>query len=257
MAKKKIDFDTFYQNIYQKRWPALKEALLKESSHEKLEGGLLKPYFLDYASILAAKNLEVKPGMQVLDMCAAPGGKSLILAQAMQGNGSLVLNDRSRKRRTRLEKVISEHLPDTLKSIIRFSHYDATRWGIYEKNCYERILLDAPCSSERHVLNSPKHLEEWGPSRSKRLAAQAFAMLCAALDALKTGGILLYSTCSLSPAENEELIARLDKKRAGRIKILSASFGPGEEKGPFGTYFLPDKTKGRGPLFMAKLEKIG
>lgn len=248
-------FNTFYSNIYGQRWPVLREALLAPATPVALTTGLEKTYYLDEASITAAALLPVHPGDSVLDMCAAPGGKSLLLAQALGGSGSLVCNDRSSQRRQRLRKVIEEHLSEELRAIITFTSHDATRWGLYEQDAYDAILLDAPCSSERHVLQSPKFLAQWSPSRTKRLALQQFAMLAAALEAVKPGGYILYSTCSISPLENEEVIVKLEKKRKDRYEEIPLKI-PFAEAHSYGNIILPDMAQGRGPLYLCLLRRI-
>ena len=254
--KKKISFEDFYADIYGNRWEALKESLLADPAHMNLEEGLLKTYYMDPASAVAAGQLGVQEGDSVLDMCAAPGGKTLILASALKGSGSLVSNDRSPDRRRRLSKVIEEHLPAEHRSNISISGYDATRWGLFEKDVYDRVLLDAPCSSEQHVLKSPAHLKKWSPARTKQLAIQAHAMLAAAVDAVKPGGIILYSTCSLSPLENDGVIEKLLKKRSELVEVLSADENRGE-KTLYGRHILPDQCPGEGPIYYAKLRKTG
>jgi 16S rRNA C967 or C1407 C5-methylase (RsmB/RsmF family) len=189
-------------------------------------------------------------------MCAAPGGKSLVIAAALEGTGSLVSNDRSASRRGRLKRVIAEHLPADYAASVLISSHDATRWGLYEKDRYDRILLDAPCSSERHVLGEAKYLEQWSPSRTKRLAAQSFAMAAAALDALKPGGLLLYSTCTISRLENDGVIGKLLKRRPGMVEILEVPLGYGE-KTEYGHMVLPDSSGGKGPMYIARLRKTG
>ncbi|MBN1647490.1 MAG: RsmB/NOP family class I SAM-dependent RNA methyltransferase, partial [Spirochaetales bacterium] len=114
--------------------------------------------------------------------------------------------------------------------------------------------LDAPCSSERHVLGSPVHLGQWSPSRSKRLAVQQFAMLAAALDAVKPGGLIIYSTCSIAPQENDDIIARLHKKRAGLFETVPPGNDYGEPTA-YGRQVFPDSCNGAGPLYFAKVRK--
>jgi len=236
-------FDRHFAAIYGERWPVLRKALEAPGRPEAHLSGLVKPYFLDGASVLAAQALGVQPGEEVLDLCAAPGGKSLVLALALQGVGRLVCNDRSSDRRGRLKRVLEEHLSPHLRSIITVTGYDATRWGLHEQEVYDKILLDAPCSSERHLVHSPAHLAQWSAHRTKTLAQQALAMLCAALEALKPGGILVYSTCSISPEENEGLLERFASKRPGAWSLLEKNLT------------LPDEA-GEGPLFWARLEKL-
>ncbi|MBK5200223.1 MAG: RsmB/NOP family class I SAM-dependent RNA methyltransferase [Spirochaetaceae bacterium] len=247
-------FDNYYTTYYKDRWTTLKEALLVKSSPIELKEELLKPYYMDEASIICAKLLDVQKDDLVLDMCAAPGGKTLILASELKGSGLLISNDRSSKRRARLHNVINDHLKPEYQVNIKVSAHDASKWGIFEKNIYDKILLDAPCSSERHVLATPSALEMWSPNRPKHLAIQQFAMLASALDAVKPGGLILYSTCAITPQEDEEVIEKLFKKRNGKFTLIDfdAQF---TEKRKYGQIILPDTSKGKGPLYFCLIKK--
>jgi 16S rRNA C967 or C1407 C5-methylase (RsmB/RsmF family) len=239
-------FNRHFDALYQDRWPSLLESLKAESPKTAFMN-----YFMDRASIIAANALPFKDGDRVLDMCSAPGGKALAMLSRANPTNSFVLNERSATRRARLQKVITEHLGEP-PCDIRFTSHDATKWGLYEKNAYEAILLDAPCSSERHLLEKPSLLAEWSPNRTKTLAIQQFAMLAAALDAVKAGGNILYATCSISPAENDDVIAKLLKKRNG-FEVSKLHFDEGEPT-QHGWIFLPDRCR-MGPLFVALVKR--
>ena len=236
-------FDRHFAGIYGDRWPALRAALASPPRPEAHLDGLVRPYYLDAASVRAARALKVRHGDTVLDLCAAPGGKTLVLALALAGTGRLTSNDRSADRRGRLKTVIEEHLPEPWRANIAVTGHDASRWGLHEQNVYDRVLLDAPCSSERHVVRSAPHLAQWSPGRTRALAQQSLAMLCAALEALKPGGTLLYSTCSISPDENEAVLERFAAKRPGQWTLERQSLT------------LPDDAEGEGPLFYAVIQK--
>ncbi len=253
--KEKLSFDEFYEHFFPGRWTDLKTALLEDPERTAYTEGLVKPYYLDEASILAAKALGVKEGDKVLDMCAAPGGKTLILALKMGKEGTLVSNDRSSARRSRLKKVILEHLPEEIRDNITVTGHDAARWALYEKNTYDRILLDAPCSSERHVLDSPSHMNKWSPARTKHLAVQAYAMLASALEAVKPGGTVVYSTCTVSPVENDGVLEKLLKKKKGRFEFIDPQIPVGEPS-EYGWQILPDTAGGIGPMFIAKIKRL-
>ena len=168
-----MEFFDYFEQVYGERWPALLEALKGEGNAVRLQfGESLEPYFLDEASVFAAKMLSVEPGKDVLDMCAAPGGKTLVIASMLQGQGSLQSNDRSPDRRLRLQHVIENSLPPQWRSVINVTGYDGVKFGLHRKESYDRILLDAPCSSDRHVLQSPTHLAEWSAKRLKRLSVE-------------------------------------------------------------------------------------
>jgi 16S rRNA C967 or C1407 C5-methylase (RsmB/RsmF family) len=252
--EQKPDFYAYYQSLFGERWEALKDALAGEPVYFPLSEGLLKPYYLDEASYWAAKSLDVHPGERVLDLCAAPGGKSLVLATGLKGQGSLISNDRSSARRARLIKVLDEHLPAPLRKTVEVKGFDAASWCRHENEAYDRILLDAPCSSERHVMESPSHLAQWSPARTKHLALSAFAMLNSAFLLLKKGGTLLYSTCALSPLENDEVIDRLLDKRGDSCELLKAEAPEGEST-RFGFQVWPDISGGRGPIYFAKCKR--
>lgn len=253
MAKReKIDFDRWYSDLYGGRWPALREALAEDPAYIELSKGLLNPYYLDRASYLTALSVGAKPGETILDMCAAPGGKTLVIALSLGGKGTLIANDRSAARRARLHRVLSEHLPEPSLTTVKVTGHDATRWGLYEQDTYDRILLDAPCSSERHVLGSAAHLARWSPSRSRRLAVQAYAMLAAAYTAVKKGGLIVYSTCALSPLENDGVIKKLRSKRGVSIEMDDSLPG---EKTEYGIQIAPDRDGGLGPMYIARLRK--
>lgn len=236
-------FERTYAALFGPRWPALRAALVEPAAPVPLSDGLLQPYWLDAASVRAARALQVAPGHRVLDLCAAPGGKTLVLALALDGEGLLVSNDRSPERRRRLRAVLDQHLPPRLRSTVTVTGHDGSRWGLREPQGYDRVLLDAPCSSERHVLASPPHLALWSPARPRNLAHQGLALLCAAFDALRPGGLLVYSTCAVNPAENEAVVESLGRKRPGGFEVV-------EQVG-----VQPDRDAGEGPLYWAVLRR--
>jgi 16S rRNA C967 or C1407 C5-methylase (RsmB/RsmF family) len=95
--------------------------------------GLLDFYPIDGASTFAPMALDIKHGESVLDLCAAPGGKSLILAYSLLPHGELVVNELSKERRGRLKKVLSQYLPPELIGQIKITRRDASKWCLYEK----------------------------------------------------------------------------------------------------------------------------
>lgn len=251
-----MEFFDYYENIYGERWPSLLEALKGEGCATELRFGEgLEPYYLDEASVFAARALDVCPGMDVLDMCAAPGGKTLVIASILKGEGSLQSNDRSPDRRLRLQRVIEQSLPAAWSSIIKVSGYDGMKFGLHRKESFDRILLDAPCSSDRHVLMSPTHLSEWSSKRVKRLSVEQGALLASAVDALRPGGVIVYGTCALSPLENDKVVEKILKKRpATQVEIIEDLL-PGADRTEFGVHILPDRSNGRGPIYCAKIVK--
>lgn len=253
-------FNQFFEKIYGARWPKLLSALSEPVTFYDLKSPINgKIYHLDKASVLAARALPRKLGDRILDMCSAPGGKALTMLFEADPSQSFVLNERSATRRARLSRVLSEFLEHdpSLRAqrgnpVIKVTGHDATKWGLYEHNAYDAILLDAPCSSERHLLEKPELLKEWSPHRTKTLAIQQFAMLAAACAAVKQDGHILYATCSISPLENDEVIDKLFKKREG-FRVVPLHFEKGEPT-KHGWIFLPDACKA-GPLYLCLIRQ--
>lgn len=232
------------------------------------KNALLTWYVMDLASIAAplplAAHLDACEQPRVLDLCAAPGGKSLVLAELLWAQtptreACLVINERSRARRARLMRVLADYLPEKIRQCVRVTGHDATRWGLHESNVYDAVLLDAPCSSEGHVLADTKALAEWSLKRVKRLAAQQYAMVVAALTALKPGGLLAYSTCSIARPENDGVIERLLKKKPDLADVLDMPRpdldGAWASSTRFGWQALPDTAR-FGPIYGAYLRKL-
>ncbi|MBF0297115.1 MAG: hypothetical protein HQK51_00210 [Oligoflexia bacterium] len=238
--------------------------------------GLFNYYLLDLASILAVSLLDIKENDLVLDMCAAPGGKTLCIVDYLQSQnqspsqGKLVANELSNNRRMRLIRTLKNYLPSELiNEKIKIKGFDASKWCLLsnEKNKYDKILLDAPCSSEGHLLKSTDLIAQWKVNRTKYLSKMQYSMLCSALQCLKVGGKIAYCTCSISPLENDFLIDKLinDHRRKERFNILSYSSSSSSsshkllsniaENTKYGKIILPDNS-GWGPLFIAVLERI-
>lgn len=284
-------FDDYYDHVYSQRWKKLKESLLQPTRHvarlntyasedslsalkkiypffqwedhclssdtfpppETTGNGLKNYYLMDPASVISAKALNALPHEQVLDMCAAPGGKTLILAEALNNEGMLTANDLSTARSLRLKQVLKEYLPEQYFRNIKITSRDASRWGLFHKEAYHKILLDAPCSSERHVLQDPKELEQWSPSRIRNLSMRQYSLISSAYLALKKGGTMVYSTCSLTQEENDSVVSKLLKKHKDSLELIQKPY-PFGDKTETGWHILPDLT-GFGPIFFAVIRK--
>jgi 16S rRNA (cytosine1407-C5)-methyltransferase len=260
--KKTRIFEDYYQELFGGRWPLLRESLLLPAASIPYSNGLLKPYMLDRASVLAAKSLTLPASGIILDACAAPGGKSLVLASRMSGETRLLCNELSAERQRRLKNTLNEHLDGEKLRQVNVSGFDAASLGgrKSEWNRFDAILLDAPCSSERHVIQNPKALEEWTEARPRFLSRRQWSLLSAAFLLLKPGGSLVYATCALSPIENDGPVSRLMEKYAGAIELDEPDFAEGE-KTKYGRLILPDVSKGAdapsgmGPMYVARFRK--
>lgn len=268
-------FEKYYAAIFGARWENLKAALLQESEGVPFNAGA-KTYFLDSASILAALTLPLDGAKKILDMCAAPGGKTLVLARRMEHDAELFSNELSFERKCRLERVVSEHLFPDVKERVKITCGDGALLCKKQDALYDAILLDAPCSSERHVLSSPTHLRQWSPARVRSLAVRQWSLLSSAFRILKSGGFLLYSTCAISNEENSNIAKRLLEKFEGKVRavksdeikiiqesnakkfpeLFSAIEFPSFEENEFGFSVLPDAQKNSGPIYFFLAEKL-
>lgn len=220
---------------------------------QRTESTLLDSYVMDPASVMVARALPVKDGDIVLDLCAAPGGKTLILAEKLIQAGELAANELSPERRGRLQKVIQNYVPREVRDRIWVKGQDGSLWGMKHPSQYEAVLLDAPCSGERHLLENAEALSQWTPKRGYGLAHRQYALLCSAWMATAAGGYFLYSTCSLNEEENDGVIRKFLKKKSG-FKIIEAKTEILAEKTEHGQIFLPDRC-GFGPLYFCLMQK--
>ena len=232
--------------------------------------GVLAYYLLDGGSVRAALALlaaaDAVADERVLDMCAAPGGKTLALLDGLRSDATVVANEPSRPRRARLARALDAHLPARERARVRVRGRDARRWGRARDGAanddgddapFDRVLVDAPCSSERHVLLSADELARWTRGRVSENARRQAGLLVAALDAVRVGGCVVYSTCALASAENDGVVARALRKRPGRARAVPPSAG--DELGEpteYGRHILPDRDHGWGPIYYAVLRRV-
>ena len=156
-------------------------------------------------SVRVAPALAPQPGDRVLDLCAAPGSKAGHLAWLMRQQGELVVNELSRNRAQRLQRnlklmnIVATVLTGPGESLGR-------RLG----PTFDRVLVDVPCSGTGRVwLGDPRTWGEWSVRAVKRLAKLQRMLLHSGIAALKPGGTLVYSTCSLLQEENEAVLAKI------------------------------------------------
>jgi 16S rRNA C967 or C1407 C5-methylase (RsmB/RsmF family) len=251
-------FEQRYAGLFGARWPALAAALSAPADRVAFEAGGPEPYFLDSASIFAARALDLPEEGRVLDACAAPGGKSLVIASRMADGARLVSNELSSDRRRRLREVLDRHLAPEARCRAEVWGRDAASLCRSMPESFDAILLDAPCSSERHVLADASALAEWTPARVRSLAQRQWALLSSALIMLKAGGCLVYSTCALSAEENDGVAARAAARYGASLAFDRPGYaGPGEsEETLYGLSILPDRAGGAGPMYVSRMRKL-
>lgn len=270
-------FHEYYRAIYGPRWEGLSAALAgaarpcglrvhAEGGYELLpptepapvpssEGGGPAPYYLDEASVAAAAALSLPEGGQILDACAAPGGKSLVLAARMGPTVRLLCNELSADRRRRLGAVLDASLPPGIRARVSVLGADAASLCLRRPAAFDAILLDAPCSSERHVLADPAALAAWTPSRPRALARRQWALLSSAFLMLRPGGCLVYSTCSINPGENDGVAQRLMERHGAGLAVERPDIA-GSEETALGSLVLPDSARGAGPIYVFRARKL-
>jgi len=156
------------------------------------------------ASWLPVLALDPQPGEAILDVCAAPGGKTSHLAALTDNKATIVANDNSRSRLMKL-RAMSVRMA---AHIDRFTLYDATSLARkFDAESFDRILIDAPCSGEGMMsYDKAKDFDTWSVAHVKRLQQLQKKVLVQACRLLKPGGTLVYSTCTMAPEEDEAVI---------------------------------------------------
>lgn len=162
-------------------------------------------YIQNLASMLPPLALDPKPGERILDLAAAPGSKTLQIACSMHNQGELAAVELVKKRffsmRANLKAQGATHVRTFLKN-------GEIVWR-YRPEYFDRVLLDAPCSSEgRFHLSDPDTYAYWSLRKVNEMAKKQRRLLYSAVRCLRPGGVLVYSTCSFAPEENEAIIDR-------------------------------------------------
>lgn len=202
---------------------------------------------------------DARPGMRVLDLCAAPGGKSTHLASSMANTGLLVANEihagRAKILASNLERfgvrnaVITNTDPDSLAAVL--------------PEFFDLILVDAPCSGEGMFRKDPEAIQYWHEDYAAECAKRQREILHAAWQMLRPGGTLVYSTCTFAPEEDEQIVAWLMEEYGMQIEpiALQAGMAPGHPEWANGnpellgtTRMWPQNQRGEGH-FCARLTK--
>lgn len=233
----------------------------RPGKHPFHEAGLY--YIQEASAMLPARLLEVQEGERVLDLCAAPGGKSTQLAANLRGTGLIVCNEIHPAR----ARILSENIERMGISNALVLNEAPQNLAERFDSCFDKILVDAPCSGEGMFRKNEEACGEWSPEAVRLCAKRQDEILDAAAGMLKEGGRMVYSTCTFAPEENEGSVSRFLKKHpeffvACTPLIPGAAQGCGEwidnpADGIGRTLrIFPHKIKGEGH-FAAVLQKKG
>ncbi|MEK3881664.1 RsmB/NOP family class I SAM-dependent RNA methyltransferase [Paenibacillus sp. PL2-23] len=188
--------------------------------HPHYHAGLY--YIQEPSAMLPVELLDVQPGHRVLDLCAAPGGKSTQIAGKLGGQGILVSNDNAFERTKPLAKNIELQ---GVRNAVVLNEEPGSIARVFPA-WFDRILVDAPCSGEGMFRKDDSMAASWESYSVERCAAMQRDILAQAATMLKPGGLLVYSTCTFSPEENEMQIADfLAKRRDFYIEPVSHTAG--------------------------------
>lgn len=199
-------------------------------------------YLQEPSAMVPAYLLGVKENELVLDLCAAPGGKSIQTSFNLNDTGLIISNDLSKPR----TQAIVDNIERLGLGNIVITNNDFSK--IYTKylNTFNRIILDAPCSGSGMFRKEDKMLLDWSYNKVIKFAETQKQLILIAYQMLKPGGTLCYSTCSFSKEEDEDVIAYLlENTDAEEIKVQNPLFYQTKEK-PLGIHLFPHLFPGEG-----------
>ncbi|MBU8934526.1 MAG: RsmB/NOP family class I SAM-dependent RNA methyltransferase [candidate division Zixibacteria bacterium] len=208
--------DTY--GIHSQPLPWYEDAFTTESREltSTLERFLGTIYIQEAASMLPPLIMreELSQASTVFDACAAPGSKATQIAAIMNNRGSLVANDRNFRRIRALKFNLNKAgVINTVITNFSLQKFPPVKFDI--------VLLDAPCSSDGTVRKNPEVMNQWSVSRIRGCSAVQKELIKLAFDFVTEGGMLVYSTCSLAPEENEMVIDHLLRHRPAKVKPIA------------------------------------
>jgi NOL1/NOP2/sun family putative RNA methylase len=174
---------------------------LQPGKHPLHEAGAY--YIQEPSAMVSATLLAPQPGERVLDLCAAPGGKTTQIAAAMEGQGILISNEIHPGRAA----ILSENVERMGYTNVIVTNESPAKLAERFPLSFDRICVDAPCSGEGMFRKNPEAVKEWSPEQVGVCAARQEEILEEAAKMLRPGGYLVYSTCTFAPEEDEGVIA--------------------------------------------------
>ena len=209
-------------------------------------------YYLQEASAMSAVALlQPQPGERVCDLCAAPGGKSTQIAGRMMGEGFLLCNEWSPKR----AKILSQNIERLGVANALVTNETADRLAQKLPGFFDKVLIDAPCSGEGMFRKEADAVTDWSQETVEMCARRQAEILDAGAKLLRSGGRLVYSTCTFAPEENEQAVAAfLERNPQFTLEDAVAPWFTPAGEGQFRLW--PHKLLGEGH-FVAVLRKNG
>ena len=218
------------------------------NSKEFKEGKIIAQ---DASSYLAAKNLGAKPNELVLDICAAPGGKTAVLAEEMQNKGEVIAIDIHQHKK----KLIEENMKKLGINIVKATVLDARNVNKQGRK-FDKILVDVPCSGYGVIRKKPEILYTKNRENVEELASLQLEILNSAADILKDGGELIYSTCTIISQENTDNIEQFLKERKEfKVKTLNIPENVSGEYDKLGGFSINYKEEIMDNFYIIKLVK--
>ena len=218
------------------------------NSKEFKEGKIIAQ---DASSYLAAKNLGVKPDDLVLDICAAPGGKTAVLAEEMENKGEIIAIDIHQHKK----KLIEENMKKLGIDIVKATVLDARNVNKQGRK-FDKILVDVPCSGYGVIRKKPEILYTKNRENVEELASLQLEILNSAADILKDGGELIYSTCTIISQENTENVEKfLNERKEFKVKALNIPENVSGEYDKLGGFSINYKEKIMDNFYIIKLVK--
>ncbi len=173
-------------------------------------------YVQSLSSMLPPLVLDPQPGDTLLDLTAAPGSKTTQMACMMKGEGKITANDNNKIRFFKLKANLEMQGASNVELSMRHGEL----FGRDFPESFDRILLDAPCSAEgRFNTDEPATYKYWKPAKIKEMARKQKNLIISAVRALRPGGVLVYSTCTFAPEENEGVLDWLKGKFEEGIQV--------------------------------------
>ena len=218
------------------------------NSKEFKEGKIIAQ---DASSYLAAKNLGVKPNDLVLDICAAPGGKTAVLAEEMENKGEIIAIDIHQHKK----KLIEENMKKLGIDIVKATVLDARNVNKQGRK-FDKILVDVPCSGYGVIRKKPEILYTKNRENVEELASLQLEILNSAADILKNGGELIYSTCTIISQENTENVEKfLNERKEFKVKALNIPENVSGEYDKLGGFSINYKEEIMDNFYIIKLIK--